>query len=56
MTSLPSPFTTPAHLQITDAVAAIRLLDALDTTHGIGVDSEALEAFTGTVEARYRAP
>jgi len=48
-------FTTPAHPQAPDAAAAIRLLEALDSTHDIGVDIEALEAFAAAVESQYRA-
>jgi len=48
-------FTTPAHPQAPDAAAAIRLLEALTTTHDIDVDTGPLEAFAATVEAQYRA-
>lgn len=48
-------FTTPAHPQAPDAAAAIRLLDALDATHEVGIDTEPLESFAATVEAQYRA-
>lgn len=48
-------FTTPAHPQAPDAAAAIRLLDALTTTHDFDVDTGPLEAFAANVEAQYRA-
>jgi len=48
-------FATPAHPQAPDAAAAIRLLEALTTTHAIDVDTGPLETFAATVEAQYRA-
>lgn len=48
-------FTTPAHPQAPDAAAAIRLLEALNETHGTAVDIGPLEAFATDVEAQYRA-
>ena len=48
-------FTTPAHPQAPDAAAAIRLLDALTTTHDFDVDTGPLESFAATVEAQYTA-
>jgi uncharacterized protein len=48
-------YTTPVHPQAPDAAAALRLLDALSSVHGIDIDTGPLEAFAANVESHYQA-
>lgn len=47
-------FNTPVHEKVPDVQAALRLLEAFERMHGIDVDTQALEQFSGEVEQYYR--
>lgn len=46
-------FTTPVHAQAPDAEAALRLLDAVELTYGLDVDTGPLEEFAEEVREHY---
>jgi uncharacterized protein len=45
--------TTPAHARTPDVEATLRLLEAVETVYGLGVDLEPLAAFAEEVEKQY---
>ena len=46
-------FITPVHAQAPDADAAVRLVDTIDETYDLGVDSEPLASFAADVRRHY---
>jgi uncharacterized protein len=46
-------FVTPAHAQIPDVDAALRLLSVVEEIYGLGVDTEPLEEFASEVRQHY---
>ncbi|GAB7008634.1 proteasome assembly chaperone family protein [Halorubrum trueperi] len=46
-------FITPVHAQAPDIEAAVRLVDTIDETYDLGVDSEPLEAFAAEIRRHY---
>ncbi|EMA64468.1 proteasome assembly chaperone family protein [Halorubrum lipolyticum] len=46
-------FVTPVHAQAPDADAAVRLVDTIDETYELGVDSEPLASFADDVRRHY---
>ncbi|WP_435093619.1 proteasome assembly chaperone family protein [Halorubrum sp. N11] len=46
-------FVTPVHAQVPDADAAVRLVDTIDETYDLGVDSEPLASFAADVRRHY---
>lgn len=47
-------FVTPVHAQAPDVEAALRLLGAVETVYGLGVDTGPLESFAAEVQQHYR--
>jgi uncharacterized protein len=46
-------FITPVHAQAPDADAAVRLVDTIDETYDLGVDSGPLASFAADVRRHY---
>lgn len=46
-------FTTPVHEQVPDVDAALRLLDAVEATYDLGLDTGPLEEFAAAVSEHY---
>lgn len=46
-------YLTPVHAQVPDVEAAIRLVEAVDEVHDVGVDASPLQAFAAEVEQYY---
>ncbi|WP_418286826.1 proteasome assembly chaperone family protein [Halorubrum sp. DTA46] len=46
-------FITPVHAQAPDVEAAVRLVDTIDATYGLGVDSEPLASFAAEIRRHY---
>lgn len=46
-------FITPVHAQAPDIEAAVRLVDTIDETYDLGVDSEPLESFAAEIRRHY---
>ncbi|ESP87157.1 proteasome assembly chaperone family protein [Candidatus Halobonum tyrrellensis] len=47
-------YVTPVHQQVPDVEAAIRLLDAVESVYGLGVDTAPLESFAAEVQQYYQ--